>query len=441
MGCSRIANRARVRESKVTAGGFLGVERAMQRKNFLVNYLALSVLAIGIVLAGAAEAQLAISANDGKVKLVDGVVQTVKDGKDTISFIDLKLSPPKTIATIDAPASVVGPPTSVAISPNGTLALVTAAEKIDPTDATKRTWDDKLTVIDLSPLQPSLVSKFTAAVRRSSTPAATPKVLATLVAGKGAAGVSFNKAGTLALVANRAEGTVSIFTVSGTTVTAAGKVSLGDEKSGPSAVSFTPDGKTALVSMDGETAHKIAVLSVDGAKVEYTKRDINAGLKPYGLDVSSKGDVAVVANFGRGQGDNDTVSVIDLKATPPRVASTVTVGQTPEGIKMSPDGKYVAVAVMNGTNKPKASPFYRDNGLLQVYTRNGTQLTKSAEIPVGKWCQGIVWSSNSKTLLVQCMAEEEIQIITFSGITGSALKKTGSIKTVGGPAGIRTSEP
>ena len=93
------------------------------------------------------------------------------------------------------------------------------------------------------------------------------------------------------------------------------------------------------------------------------------------------------------------------------------------------------------SNKPKASPFYNDNGLLKIYTRNGTQLTKTAEVAVGKWCQGVVWSANSKTLLVQCMVEEEIQVISFSGITGAALKKTGSIKTTGGPAGIRTSEP
>ena len=49
--------------------------------------------------------------------------------------------------------------------------------------------------------------------------------------------------------------------------------------------------------------------------------------------------MAVVANIGRGGGDNDTVSVIDLQARPPRVVETFTVGQTPEGIKLSPDGK------------------------------------------------------------------------------------------------------
>jgi DNA-binding beta-propeller fold protein YncE len=402
----------------------------------------LSVLALSAVLSSAAKAQIAVSANDGKVKLVDGVVQTMKDGKDTISFIDMKASPPKVIATIDAPASVSGPPTSVAVSPNGNLALITAAEKVDTADPTKRTLDDKVTVIDLSVLTPTLAGRLSAAVGRAAPQTAgTPKVLATLTAGKGAAGVSFNKAGTMALVANRGEGTVSIFTVSGSMVTAAGKVNLGDEKLGPSAVSFTPDGKMALVTLDGENAHRIAVLNIDGTKVEYAKRDLNAGLRPYGLDINAKGDLAVVANIGRGQGDNDTVSVIDLKATPPRVASTTTVGQTPEGIKISPDGKYVAVTVMNGSNKPKASPFFNDNGLLKIYGRTGMQLTKVAEAPVGHWCQGVVWSANSKTLMVQCMQEEEIQVFSFAGITATTLKKTATIKTTGGPAGIRTSEP
>jgi DNA-binding beta-propeller fold protein YncE len=393
---------------------------------------------------GPAAAQLAVSANDGKVRLVDGKIEVVKDGKDTISIIDMGAATPRVVATVDAPASVVGPPTSVAVSPKGDVALITGAMKIDPTDPTKTTPDDKLTVVDLAPLKPGLLARAKSAIGIGAAQQASaepqPKIVATLAAGKGAAGVSFNKAGTLVLVANRAEGTISVFTVNGSTVTPAGKVDLGNDKSGPSAVSFLPDGKTALVTLDGESANKIAVLAVDGNKVEYTKKDMNAGLRPYGLDVSSKGDVAVVANIGRGGGDADTVSVIDLKANPPRVVNTLTVGQTPEGIKMSPDGKNVAVTVMNGTNKPKASPFFREQGLLQVYSRNGTQLSKVAELPVGKWCQGIAWGAKSNMLLVQCMVEEEIQIIRFAGLTGKALSRTGVIKVKGGPAGIRTAE-
>ena len=202
---------------------------------------------------------------------------------------------------------------------------------------------------------------------------------------------------------------------------------------------FAPDGKSALVTLDAD--NKIVVLSIDGTKVEVTKRVISAGLRPYGIDITPKGEVAVVANIGVGGGDADTISVIDLKADPPRVVVTYTVGQTPEGIKISPDGKYVAVTVMNGTNKPSDSPFFNESSILQIWTRTGTQLTKAGEIPVGKWCQGIAWSSNSRTLLVQCMVEEEITVVRFSGLTGRSLQKVGTIKTKGGPAGIRTAEP
>jgi len=385
--------------------------------------------------AGAAHAQIAISANDAKVKLVNGKVETVMSPpSDTLSFIDLRASPPKVIAEIEAPASVVGPPSSVAISPKEDLALITGATRIDPEDASKTVPDDKLTVIDLSPMKQGFFKKQIQKLLSKGPPPA-PKVLATLQAGKGAAGVAINKAGTLALVANRAEGTVSVFSIAGSTVEPAGKVTVGGEKSGPSGVVFAPDGKTALVTLDAD--NKILVLSVDGTKVEPTRRAISAGLRPYGIDVTPKGEVAVVANIGVGGGDADTVSVIDLKLNPPRVVATYTVGQTPEGIKLSPDGKYVAVTVMNGTNKPLDSPFFNGSGILQVWTRNGTQLTKTAEMPIGRWCQGIAWSANGRTVLAQCMVEEEIVVARFSG---RALEKVGTIEMKGGPAGIGTAE-
>jgi DNA-binding beta-propeller fold protein YncE len=363
-----------------------------------------------------ANAQIAVSANDGKATLVDGTTTVPENpAPDTVSLIDLGASPPKLIAEIQAPASVVGPPSSAAISPDGTFALVSAAMKLDPADPKKTVPDNRVSVIDLK--------------------ASPPSVIATVEAGNGAAGVAIHPTGTLALVANRSEGTVSVFTIAGTTLTAAGKVPLGEAKSGPSGIAFTPDGKIAFVSRDGD--HKISVLTIDGSKVEPAKRDINAGLRPYGLDVSSRGDVAAVANIGIGTGDTDTVSLIDIKAVPPRVVETISVGQTPEGLKMSPDGQYVAVTVMNGSNKPKASPFFNDNGLLVVLSVNGGKLAKVAEAKVGHWCQGVAWSKDSKTVLVQCMIEQELQVFNFDG---KELKSAGAIKVKGGPAGIGTAQ-
>jgi len=145
----------------------------------------------GLLVAGtavAAYAEIAISANDAKVKLVNGKVEVQKSPPaDTVTFIDLRASPPKVLAEIDIPNSVVGPPTNVAISPKEDIALVASSMQIDAADPTKQIPDDRLTVIDLSPLKPGLVSRLRTAVGaapKGGGPA--PKVVATLQAGKGA---------------------------------------------------------------------------------------------------------------------------------------------------------------------------------------------------------------------------------------------------------------
>jgi DNA-binding beta-propeller fold protein YncE len=362
-------------------------------------------------------AEIAVSANDGKMVMENGVATVRKEPlPDTVSIIDLSGAEPRIIAELPAPTSVVGPPPSVALSPDESFALVTGAMKVDPADPTKAIADDKLTVIDLK-----------------SSP---PKVLATLQAGAGAAGVSINRAATLALVANRNEGTVSVFTISGNALTPAGKIALGDAKSGPSHAIFSRDGTTALVTRDGDS--RISILSVDGAKVEYTKRDLFSALRPYQIDSAGSGDAAVVGNVGMGGGDADSISLIDMRAKPIRVATTISVGQTPEGLKMSPDGAFVAVNVVNGSTKPANSPFFNDFGLLKIYRIAGTDLVPVTEAKIGHWCQGIVWSKDSSKLLVQCMVENEISTFAFDGNT---LTKSAPIAMKVSPAGIRTAEP
>ncbi len=374
-------------------------------------------LAVLMLLSSGASGELALSANDGKAVLIDGVnAVPANPPADSVTVIDLSATSPKVVAEIPAPTSVVGPPSSVAIARDESFALVTGASKIDPADPKKTVPDDKLTVIDLK--------------------ASPPKVAAQLQAGRGAAGVSINRAGTLALVANRSEGTVSVFSIAGNALTPVGKVNLGDDKSGPSHVAITPDGKTALVTRDGD--NKISVLSIDGNKVEYTKRDISAGLRPYGLVIHPNGKVAAVANIGTGSGDADTVSLIDIDAKPARVVQTVTVGQTPEGIALSPDGAFLAVGVANGSNKAKNNPFFNDYGLVKVLSVKGNELVPLTKAKVGHWCQGLAWSKGNRTLLVQCMVEKEIMVLSFDG---KELKPAGSIKLNAGPAGIRTAEP
>ena len=134
---------------------------------------------------------------------------------------------------------------------------------------------------------------------------------------------------------------MSVFTIQGKTVTPAGTVEVGGEKAGGGMVAITPDGKTALVSRNND--NKVSVLSIDGTKVEYTKRDMVPGLRPIVMDIASNGAFAIVGNLAGGPtGDSDAVRLIDLTAKPPRVVDTIGVlGSTAEGLKISPDGSVV----------------------------------------------------------------------------------------------------
>jgi DNA-binding beta-propeller fold protein YncE len=363
-----------------------------------------------------ANAQLAVSSNDTKVINVDGVNKIVENpAPDNVTIIDLGVSPPKVVGQVNAPGSVVGPPQSVAVAPDESIALVVATTKIDPSDPKKTAPDNRLSVIDLK--------------------ASPPAVIATLELGVSPSGVSFSPDGKVVLVTNRGEGTVSILAVNGKTLTPTGKIQLGDAKSGPSHVAFYPDGKRALVTRDGD--HRISVLSVDGSKVEDTKAYMVAGIRPYSISISSKGDLAVLTNQGGGQGDTDIVSVIDLKKNPPRIVQSLSVGQIPEGVTFSPDGSHVAVMIQNGSNKPKSHPSYNDHSVVMVYRVEVGKLTLAAEAKVGGWGQGVVWSKDGKTLLAQSMLDQALDVLSFDG---NSLKVTGHIKVPGGAAGIRTVE-
>jgi hypothetical protein len=181
----------------------------------------------------------------------------------------------------------------------------------------------------------------------------------------------------------------------------------------------------------------IAVLRIDGNKVTNAKLDFAANVKPYGIDVSPAGDVAITASIGVGAtGGADVLSVIDLAANPPRAINHVTVGPTAEGLAISPDGSYVAVTVMNGSNAAKTSPFFNDYGWLRVYSLNKASMALVAETQIGRWCQGIAWRADSRMILAQCVVEREI--MTF-GFDGRRLARGPSIKVGGGPSGIATS--
>src|SRR6195952_3240503 len=320
---------------------------------------------MALLLPVAARADIVLSANDGHTVLnAKGGLVAAKDPKpDSITIIDVSHYPPKIAGTIQAPHSVVGPPAAVWVAPDESWAIVTSATKADAAGTDGISPDNRVSVIDLK-----------------SSP---PKVVQSTAAGLGATQVRVSPDGTLALIANRAEGTVSVFTVKDKRLTDAGKVDTGNKASLPSAVAFLKDGKTALLTRSGD--NQTSVLHIDGTNVTIDPRPITTAISPYTMDINAAGTLAAVATMGRGDGDQDSVSLIDLKSKPYRTVGTFGVPSGPEPLKFSPDGRYLAIGAQNGSTKPASHPFHQDKGLLGMYAVEGQTLRKITQVPVGPW--------------------------------------------------------
>lgn len=353
-----------------------------------------------------------LSIQDGRAVLVDGVGKVGK-AQDTLALIELKNEKLRLHSDLVMPTSLVGPPASIAILPNKKYALVTAATKLDPNDSNKVIPSDMISLVALGSGRESL------------------KVVDSIALGAGPSGLAVNRGGDLALVPNRAAGTVSVVEIKGQKLSEKQKITIGD-KSGPSQIVITPDGHRALLTRDGD--NQISILDINGSNITLNKKTIYAGLKPYSIDIDSSGKYAVVGNLGGGQGDADTISLIDLSMEPPRVVDTTTVGQTPEGVLFSPNGKLIGVTVINGSNKPKSSSYYGE-AVYKLFGIEDGRLDYLSEVKGGHWLQGQAFTPDGRNVLIQDAYNQEIRLYK---IDGKKVSDTGEkLKMKGAPASIR----
>lgn len=341
------------------------------------------------------QAQIAISANDGK-QLRPGELPATRT-PDSVSILQIGNGTASVLGSIPVAASMIGPPTSVALAGNGSFALVTSAQTVE--DGTIVT-NDELSVVDLA------------------NPRA-PVVLQKISAGPGATGVAINPEMTLALVACTGDDSIWVYRIEGKRLAFAGRVRM-PYQSRPTDVAFGPDGKMALAVL--QSASRIVRLDVAGDQVRRSGVEYSPGRSPYGVVVTRDGRHALNTNLGgrmtatggnAGPGTIGTISVADLATN--TVVGEVDVGMTPEHVTLSPDGRYAAVVVANGSAAQPGSPTYHEYGLLQIYRLDGASLTRVAEAHTGKWCQGAVFSTGNDTVLLQCAMDKQIEVYRFSG--------------------------
>ena len=363
--------------------------------------------------------QVLIVGNDEKQSWDENAKPIFKEpGHDTLSVIDIsKPEAPHITATIPLINSIVGPPTNLAIHPSGEIALVAnSLEPITQGWAHRLDPDNKVFLIDLK-----------------ATP---PKVIGTITVGKQPSGMAISPKGDLALVTNRADGTISVLSIRGKDVLVVDTVMVGTSADQVSAVAITPDGKHALVTKPA--ANKIALLSIDGQKVTYDKRDLPPGIFPYNVAVTPDGKLALTVDNGNGGGSDGNakaVSVIDLETDPPRVIDHVTVGDSPEGLAISPKGDLAVSVEARGSNMPKSSFFYHPGGAVTALKIDGKKVTNGGEVNVGALPEAVAFSPDGQYLYVGNFIDGDLSVLR---IDGTQLADTGQrFKLPGHPASMR----
>ncbi|KKQ49517.1 MAG: hypothetical protein US69_C0004G0001, partial [candidate division TM6 bacterium GW2011_GWF2_38_10] len=348
-----------------------------------------------------------ISANDQKFMLTDGANRVLDNpGPGSVSILDFSKFPPLKTDIPAVDCSVIGPPVSVAITPDEKIALVTSAMKVDPNDRSKQIPDNQITVIDIE----------------------TKKVINRITAGSQPTGVTVSPCGKFALVCNRADGTLTSLKITENIVTFAKTVQISNPDEGIAHIAISPDSSFALATLNNAQA-VVKIPLNDGIAQKVTQR-IAVGKGPYCIEFLPSGKSAVVANTM-----SNNLSILDINENLVSVSSKIDVGVIPEGIDISPDGRWMTVCCLNNSNISPDDPNHQNHSKVLLFKKEGSSFTQVQEMNVEKIVQAAIFSPEIKYVVFACFERGGIEIYEFDD---GIVKNTNIwIKTPGQPCALR----
>jgi DNA-binding beta-propeller fold protein YncE len=303
---------------------------------------------------------------------------------------------PALLGSLPLENSIVGPPTNLGVTPDGRLALV--ANSVHTVQNPDGTWKavpaDDLYVIDTAARPPKLVNVVKVGLQPS--------------------GLSINRDGTLALVANREGKSLSLLGIQGQDVRVLDTLPMNDTVT---SAAFTPDGKRALVSKFA--VHKIAVVSVADGHLKPDGPDMPIGLYPYTVTVTADGRwglAGATGNMATSDGNLDPVVVIDLAATPPRTVDYVTAGDSIEGLVASPRGGTAVASILQGSyDGPKNAWFHHATGKVTLLATGPDGVKVLGSTAVGAFPEGIAYSPDGTYVYAGNFASNAISVLRLEG--------------------------
>ncbi len=345
-----------------------------------------------------------VSANEAKIDLTSGQsVLVPKAGPDTLSLLDFASFPPVVSHITNVSNSVLGPPSNVAVAPDGTYALIADSIQVDPVNPGKWFPARRMHILDLTQSPPRVSGEVRTGLQPS--------------------GVAISPNGRWVLVANRAGGSVSVFRARGSELTPVKEIPLAQFADEVSDVTISPDGTRALVSIRERQHLRELRIGIDD--VTASERKYSTYGRPYRVLITPDGQLGLTAGAGAGNGpDVDALTVLDLTSPIPRTTDLVPIGVSPESLDLSPDGQWLIAVIMNGSNLAASDPAYSRQGQIVVLQRVGKTFHRKQTLSVGRIPEGAVFTPDGRHVVVQCHPDRELWILEMgrSGLRDTGLR-------------------
>ena len=179
-------------------------------------------------------------------------------------------------------------------------------------------------------------------------------------------------------------------------------------------VGWDENGKTIYREPGKDTLSVIDISKPDAPQITATIPLMNsvAG-PPTNLAIHPSGEIAFVANsmmpvvegWGHKLAPDDKVFMVDLKASPPKVIGTITVGRQPSGMAISPKGDIALVA-------------NRGEGTISVLTIRGKDVLVVGTVPVGTAADqvsAVAITPDGKRALAVKSAADKVALLSIDG--------------------------
>jgi len=160
---------------------------------------------------------------------------------------------------------------------------------------------------------------------------------------------------------------------------------------------------------------------------------------PYNVMISPTGKIALAGNQGNSgasDGSADSVAVIDLDGAHPHVMDYVAVGDAPEGLEFSPNGKIAITVNLNGSGAVPIDAWYHHrNGTVSVLAIDGKKVRRIKDVAVRGLAEGAAFSPDGKYIYVGNYLDQDLSILEVNGTDVTNTGKT--LKLPGHPGSVR----